>query len=134
MQLAVEQSKDHFVERNGKRYAGDHLIIDLYRCNPVRLKDEGHIERVLRQAADVAGATVLSVHTHVFEEGGGISGVAVLSESHISIHTWPERGYAALDVFMCGDTEPNRCIPVLLDAFSAKDYGTFHLRRGEKVF
>ena len=61
--------------------------------------------------------TPLHIHLHHFTPNGGVSGVAVLAESHISIHSWPERGYAALDVFMCGDSEPERAIPVLERAF-----------------
>ncbi len=64
-----------------------------------------------------AGATLLHIHLHHFTPNGGVSGVAVLAESHISIHTWPERDYAALDVFMCGDSQPEKAIPVLERAF-----------------
>jgi len=67
-----------------------------------------------------AGATLLHIHLHHFEPNGGVSGVAVLAESHISIHSWPEANYAALDVFMCGDANPEACIPVLRAAFKPK--------------
>ena len=67
-----------------------------------------------------ANATLLHLHLHHFSPCGGISGVAVLAESHISVHTWPERGYAAFDVFMCGDAEPELTIPVLKRAFKPK--------------
>jgi len=60
--------------------------------------------------------TLLHIHLHTFEEGGGVSGVAVLAESHISVHTWPEKGYAAFDVFMCGNAEPRKA----LDVFKAR--------------
>jgi len=60
-----------------------------------------------------------------------LAGVAVLAESHISIHTWPEVGYAALDVFMCGSANPDACIPVLREAFSAKRVGVNELLRGQ---
>jgi S-adenosylmethionine decarboxylase len=66
---------------------------------------------------DAAGATLLHIHLHHFTPNGGVSGVAVLAESHISVHTWPERGYAAFDVFMCGAAEPERTIEVLREAF-----------------
>ena len=65
-----------------------------------------------------AGATLLHIHLHAFTEGGGISGVAVLAESHISVHTWPERGYAAFDVFMCGHAEPRKALSVFKRAFN----------------
>ena len=108
--------KDFFCERDGVRFAGTHLIIDLVRAE--RLDDLEHIEQTLRRCVEVAGATLLHIHLHHFTPNGGVSGVAVLAESHISIHSWPEYGYAALDVFMCGQTNPRRAIDVLKEAFS----------------
>lgn len=108
--------KDHFITRNGVTYAGSHLIIDLWEAEG--LDDRDRIEQALVQAVDAAGATLLHIHLHKFSPNGGISGVAVLAESHISVHTWPERGYAAFDVFMCGDAEPRRTLPVLKAAFT----------------
>jgi S-adenosylmethionine decarboxylase len=110
------------------RFAGTHLIIDLWEAR--RLDDHAVVERALRDAAAAAGATLLHLHLHRFTENGGISGVAVLAESHISIHTWPELGYAALDVFMCGDCDPNRAIPVLREAFAPGRVAVDELRRG----
>ena len=77
-----------------------------------RLDDIAFIETTLRQAVQLSGATLLHIHLHHFTPNAGVSGVAVLAESHISIHTWPERQYAALDVFMCGDADPYRAIAV----------------------
>src|SRR4026208_2225851 len=110
-----EGRKDFFCERDGVRYAGTHLIIDLVRAK--RLDDLEHIEQPLRPCAAGAGATLLHIHLHHFTPNGGVSGVAVLAESHISIHSWPEYGYAALDVFMCGRTNPRAAIDVLKEAF-----------------
>lgn len=110
--------KDYFVERNGVRYAGVHLIIDLLGAE--RLDDLDHVEATLRRCVQVAGATLLHIHLHHFTPYGGVSGVAVLAESHISIHTWPERDYAALDIFMCGETEPQLAVEVLREAFAPK--------------
>src|SRR5579863_3102402 len=107
--------KDHFITRNGLTYAGSHLIVDLWDAK--NLDDRDRIERALVDAVHAAGATLLHIHLHRFTEGGGISGVAVLAESHISVHTWPERGYAAFDVFMCGGAEPRRALSVLKEAF-----------------
>ncbi|MBM3545912.1 MAG: adenosylmethionine decarboxylase [Alphaproteobacteria bacterium] len=106
---------DHFVTQDGLTFAGTHLILDLWGCTG--LDDEKLIEQAFRKAIEVSGATLLHIHLHRFLPSGGISGVAVLAESHISIHTWPERGYAALDLFMCGDAKPHRAIPVLKEAF-----------------
>jgi S-adenosylmethionine decarboxylase len=108
---------DHFIERDGLRYAGSHLIIDLWDAD--YLDDAGVIELALRRAIKAAGATLLHLHLHAFAPSGGVSGVAVLAESHISIHTWPERGYAAIDVFMCGSAVPHRVVPILRHAFNA---------------
>ncbi len=108
---------DHFIERDGLRYAGSHLLIDLWDAQ--YLDDVGVIDLALRRAIKAAGATLLHLHLHAFAPSGGISGIAVLAESHISIHTWPERGYAAIDVFMCGSAAPHRVIPVLRHAFRA---------------
>jgi len=124
--------EDHFIVRDGVRCAGTHLIIDLYGCR--HLDDIAHIEATLREAVDVADATLLHIHLHHFEPNGGVSGVAVLAESHISIHSWPENGYAALDVFMCGKAKPELCIPLLAKAFAAKDVAVRDLLRGESVY
>lgn len=110
-------AKDYFIERNGLRYAGSHLIIDLWEAE--HLDDVDIIETAFRRAIQEAGATLLHMHFHEFSENGGISGVAVLAESHISIHTWPERAYAAIDVFMCGAAEPHKVVPILKHAFNA---------------
>jgi S-adenosylmethionine decarboxylase len=120
--------KDHFASRNGVRCAGVHLIVDLHGAK--RLNDIEHIEATLRRCVEAARATLLHIHLHHFQPSG-VSGVAVLAESHISIHTWPEIGYAALDVFMCGSADPDACIPVLREAFSAKRVGVNELLRGQ---
>ena len=92
------------------------VIIDLWEAKG--LDDRERIETALIDAVNEAGATLLHIHLHTFEEGGGISGVAVLAESHISVHTWPEKGYAAFDVFMCGDAEPRKALDVFKRAFN----------------
>ena len=111
-----DDQKDHFITRNGLTYAGSHLIIDLWEAEG--LADRDRIEGALIDAVKAAGATLLHIHLHTFSEGGGISGVAVLAESHISVHTWPEKGYAAFDVFMCGDAEPRKALGVFKTAFN----------------
>jgi S-adenosylmethionine decarboxylase len=123
-------AKDHFAVRKGVRCAGVHLIIDLHGAK--RLNDIDHIEATLRRCVEASNATLLHIHLHRFQPSG-VSGVAVLAESHISIHTWPEAGYAALDVFMCGSADPDKCIPVLREAFSAKRVGVNELLRGQRA-
>jgi S-adenosylmethionine decarboxylase len=112
-----DDGRDYFIQRNGLRYAGSHLIIDLWDAR--HLDDVGVVEVALRRAVRAAGARLVHLHLHAFTPNGGISGVAVLAESHISIHTWPERGYAAVDVFMCGAAEPHKVVPILKHAFAA---------------
>jgi S-adenosylmethionine decarboxylase len=111
-----DDQKDHFITKNGLSYAGSHLIIDLWEATG--LNERERIETALIDAVAAAGATLLHIHLHTFEEGGGISGVAVLAESHISVHTWPEKGYAAFDVFMCGDAQPRKALDVFKRAFN----------------
>lgn len=129
---ASDENKDYFIEENGLRYAGRHLILDIW--NAERLDELDHVEQALREAVTAAGATLLHIHLHHFTPNGGISGVAVLSESHISIHTWPEKGYAALDVFMCGDAVPARTVAVFRKAFGSECHvGLSELKRGLQV-
>ncbi len=101
------------------RFAGQHLLIDLFGAR--RLDDLEHVERTLKRCVEAAGATLLHIHLHHLKPTGGVTGVAVLAESHISIHSWPETGYAALDVFMSGDADPQLAVPVLKEAFEADD-------------
>jgi S-adenosylmethionine decarboxylase len=129
--VAGDDRRDHFAVRNGVRCAGAHLIVDLYDAE--RLDDIDHIEEVLRRAVVAARATLLHIHLHHFEPNGGVSGVAVLAESHISIHTWPENGFAALDVFMCGNADPDACVPVFREGFRPKDMAVRDLLRGQGV-
>lgn len=100
----AREASDHFTERDGAVFAGTHVLLDLWGAS--RLDDEEYLGQALRRAAEAAGATLLHLHLHRFGEGQGVSGVAVLAESHISVHTWPERGFAAFDVFMCGACRP----------------------------
>jgi S-adenosylmethionine decarboxylase len=125
--VPAEEREDHFAVRKGVRCAGVHLIIDLHGA--AGLDDIDLIETTLRRCVDVAGATLLHIHVHHFQPNG-VSGVAVLAESHISIHTWPDAGYAALDVFMCGKADPDACIPVLREAFNAASVNVNEILRG----
>lgn len=112
----LEKSKDHFIQRDGLEFAGSHLLLDLWDARS--LDDLELMERTFRAALKAAGATLLHLHLHHFTPQGGISGVAVLAESHISVHTWPERQFAAFDVFMCGDSEPEKAVNIIRKAFN----------------
>ncbi len=127
--LHGKERKDYFQARDGIIFAGTHLMIDFWGAS--NLDDLNLIEQALRESAVAAGATLLHIHLHHFTPNGGVSGVAVLAESHISIHTWPERSYAALDVFMCGDADPQQTIPVLRQAFLPERVGVNELLRGQ---
>jgi len=124
----ADEQKDYFVERDGVKFAGTHLLIDLWGAT--NLGDPDHIDRALREMAIVSGATILHGHFHHFSPNGGVSGVLVLAESHISIHTWPERDFAAIDVFMCGACNPYLGIPALKAAFEPTSIGLDEKRRG----
>lgn len=119
---------DHFVERDGWRFAGTHLIIDLWHAS--HLDEAEVVKAALRQSVAAAGATLLKLDLHCFTPSGGVTGVAMLAESHISIHTWPEYAYAAVDVFMCGDADPQKAVEVLKDVFAPKMLTVSEHRRG----
>jgi S-adenosylmethionine decarboxylase len=118
---------DYFVERDGLVFAGTHLIVDLWDAQ--NLNDAALIERTLVKCVDAAGATLLHFHIHAFEPNG-LSGVAVLAESHITFHSWPDQEYMALDIFMCGKAEPHKCIPILKEAFKPGSVQLNDLKRG----
>ena len=107
---------------------GTHLLVDYW--GGMHLDDVAHIERALVQAAQACGASVLEVRLHSFGEKFGVTGVALLAESHISIHTWPERDYAALDIFMCGQCNPRLALPVLEELFSPSSVEVREIPRG----
>ncbi len=107
--------KTHVSQSGGQVHAGTHLLVDFWGAGS--LDDCAIVEAVLRRAAAACGATLLHLHLHRFSLNGGVSGVAVLAESHISVHTWPEYGYAAFDVFMCGACDPRPALPILRRAF-----------------
>jgi S-adenosylmethionine decarboxylase len=109
-------------------HGGTHLLIDLWGAR--QLDDLEAIRAALTAAAAACGATLLDLRLHVFTPGGGITGVALLAESHISIHSWPEHGYAAVDVFVCGVCDARAVLPVLQGAFRPQEVRTSEHRRG----
>jgi len=123
-----EARDDHFIRRDGRVFAGTHLIIEV--VDGTGLDDEARIQQAFRDCVETCGATLLHIHTHKFSPQG-VSGVAVLAESHISVHTWPEIGYGAFDVFMCGDARPWLAVDVLAAAFETADIRVKELLRGE---
>ena len=100
----------------GVAYLGDHVTVDLHGCHPETLQ-VGIVTDLVR-AAEYAGGTVLHDWEYVFAGGEGVTAFCALAESHISIHTWPETGQAALDVFMCGDCNPHKAAAHVIEALA----------------
>ena len=109
---------------------GTHIIVELSDCNPRILSDVEHVTDILVTAAKQANAEVLQTAFHRFMPQG-VSGVVVIAESHLSIHTWPEYGYAAMDIYTCGDhTDPWKACRYAAEQFQAKQMLTTEVRRG----
>ena len=94
---------------------GNHILLDFYGAK--NLSDINIVEQALKDAANSCGATILAIKLHVFGEEGGITGVALLAESHITIHSWPENNFVALDIFVCGKCNAYKAIEPLKKAF-----------------
>ena len=111
-------------------HLGQHVIIELWGCNNSSINDAEKVRTAMVNAVHAANATLLSLNVHTFSPHG-VTGVAVLSESHLSVHTWPEYGYAAADVFTCGDTtQPREAAEVLRRAFGSTRCDVKELTRG----
>ena len=110
---------------------GRHVIVELYDCKPSLLDDVTYVQNAMQNAAQEAGATIINLTFHHFSPYG-VSGVVVIQESHLAMHTWPEWGFASIDLFTCGEsTDPWKCYTVLKDAFSASHGSTIEMRRGQ---
>ncbi len=110
---------------------GRHLLIELYDCDGAVLDDIAEIEEHMRTAARKANSTIVNSTFHRFNPYG-VSGVVVIAESHLSIHTWPEYGYAAVDIFTCGDSvDPWKAFEYLKNVMKSKRESVFELQRGE---
>ena len=107
---------DYFIDDGSDIFAGIHLLVHVRDAR--KLTNPDAIEKSLVRAAEDARATVLNGHFHSFGSGLGVSGVLLLAESHISIHTWPERRFASIDVFMCGKCNPYDTLPEIKKVFS----------------
>jgi S-adenosylmethionine decarboxylase len=112
---------------------GRHVIAELLGGNPNLLNDERYIRAILKEAAERAGGTVLDVTSHKFTPQG-VTALALLSESHISIHTWPENSYAAVDVFTCGShTNPQLACDFMKKSLECTGESVKVLERGTAV-
>ncbi len=106
---------------------GTHLIIDLHQAK--NINDIELMKKALHKVIEKTGSTLLFENYHSFQPSG-LTGIACLAESHISVHTWPEQEFAAFDVFMCGDAKPELAIDVLKHYFGGKEKVTV-LQRGK---
>ena len=108
---------DHKLSHQSK-----HLLLELYRCDCEKLNDESFLRCTLNRAAKLANATVLNLISNKFEPQG-VTAIAVLAESHISIHTWPEAHYSAVDIFTCGkNMMPELASQYLIESLMAKEH------------
>lgn len=109
---------------------GRHFLVELFGCDKVAISDVAKVEDVLNEAATRSNATILKSEFHQFEPYG-ISGMVIIAESHLSIHTWPEYGYAAADVFTCGEElEPEKAIDYMIAHFKANNSTAVEIKRG----
>jgi len=110
---------------------GRHILAEFFDCDPEILNDTQRIENYMKRAALECGATIVSSTFHTFNPHG-VSGVVVIAESHLAIHTWPEYRYAAIDVFTCGETvDPVIATEVLKEYLKAQKISTVQINRGE---
>jgi len=109
---------------------GRHVLAEIYDCEFAMLDDPNAVRDVMVQAAEYAGAEVREVVFHEFSPQG-VSGVVVIAESHLTVHTWPELGYAAVDVFTCGNTvDPWEATRYICEHFGAKRVTASETKRG----
>ncbi|GBE05215.1 MAG TPA: adenosylmethionine decarboxylase [Nitrospirae bacterium] len=109
---------------------GTHLLVELKECNAKILSNLKEVQDVLITAAKIANATIVETAFHEFSPFG-ISGMVVIAESHLSIHTWPEHEYAAVDIFTCGDVlRPEKAVKYLIEKFQCKSPSVVEVKRG----
>ena len=108
---------------------GRHLIAELYNCDPKILRDPAEIKRVFLRAAIEAGMHVVTYNFHHFRPHG-VSGMVIVSESHLSIHTWPEHRYAAVDIYVCGGANPWDAYKIIFEGLKAENATAMEIKRG----
>ena len=108
---------------------GNHILIEFMNCDPEILNDVAKIEKNMVDAASKAGATVINSTFHHFSPYG-VSGVVVIQESHLAIHTWPEWGYSAVDLFTCGEIDAWISFDYLKNCFGSDSYSAIEMKRG----
>ena len=109
---------------------GRHILVEYYNCNEDTLRNHEEIEKLMNKAAELSGATIVTSTFHHFNPWG-VSGAVIISESHLTIHTWPEFGYAAVDLFTCGDkVNPWIGFDFLEKSLQAEKSESYELSRG----
>ena len=109
---------------------GKHLLLELKDCDRRALNDLDFLRSILLKAAEECGATALGESFHQFSPQG-VSGVVVIAESHLFIHTWPEYGYAAVDIFTCGSSvKPEKAAGLLIEKLGSRNHSVIEMRRG----
>ncbi|MCP4591521.1 MAG: adenosylmethionine decarboxylase [bacterium] len=109
---------------------GTHCILELHGCRSDRLNDAGFVREAIEHASQRSLSTLLNLTSHQFEPQG-VTAVGLLAESHLSIHTWPEHGYAAVDIFTCGENaRPREACEYLAGCFEADKHSLVVLPRG----
>jgi len=108
---------------------GTHVIAELFNCNELHINDLKKVEEVMMAAAELSSATIIKPFFHKFSPYG-ISGVIVIAESHFTIHTWPEYGYAAVDIFTCGDLNHQAALDHIKNELEAERCTVFQFQRG----
>ena len=109
---------------------GDHYLVDLHGCDAALIAQAGPTEAALLEAAERCGSTIIEYHFHQFSPQG-VSGVILIAESHLSIHTWPENGFVAIDIFTCGESmKPQVAIDLTQEAFAAQRVEVMQVTRG----
>lgn len=109
---------------------GNHLIVEMYDCDNKIINSHKKVEEILVEAANAAGAHIVQQVFHKFNPHG-VSGVVVIAESHLSIHTWPEFGYCAIDVFTCGETvDYKKAVDHLKNMLKARSISVMEMKRG----
>lgn len=106
-----------------------HLLIEYHGCNRALLDDVAGIEALMKLAAEAAGVTIVATALRPFTPQG-VSGVVIIEESHLSIHTWPEHGYASVDIYTCGDGQPERAHETLYAGLEATRAEVLVVERG----
>ena len=115
-----------------KGYSGIHLLIDL--TTDAQLTNENNISETIRRSVDAIGATLIQIISYKFSDMGGVTALGILAESHIGLHTWPESRYVSIDIFTCGDLDPSKALPIIIEIYLPSSIEVKTIRRGATLF